>query len=140
VLNCWAALPFSPAKRHVATGKRVLGAGGDHQFVGDWNARVGCKDLTLLLFASVDGQGEAGVNAGVEFGNVVVKVGLADLGVRCENVLHKRAEVDAVKSFRWIVKDGVVDVIDGGGKLVASDGQYVPVGCPCFARGDVRGS
>ncbi len=140
VLNCWAALPFSPAERHVAAGKRVLGSGGGHQFVGDRDARVGGEDLTLLLFASVDGQGEAGVNDGFEFGHVVVQAGLADLGVRCENVLDMCAEVDAVKSFRWIVEDGVVDVIDGGGKLVTSDGQYKPIGCPCFARGDVGGS
>ena len=118
----------------------MFGAGGDHQFVGDRDARVGGEDLTLLLFVSVDGQGEAGVDAGVEFGHVVIQVGLTDLGVRCENVLDKRAEVDAVKSFCWIVEDGVVDVIDAGGKLVASDGQYKPVGCPCFACGDVGGS
>ena len=97
VLNCWAALPFSPAER-VATGKRVLGAGGDHQFVGDRDARVGGEDLILLLFVSVDGQGEAGVDADVEAGHVVVQVGLADLGICCDNVLDERAEVNAVKS------------------------------------------
>ncbi len=118
----------------------MFGAGGDHQFIGEWDAPVGGKDLTLLLFASVDGQGEAGVDAGVEFGHVVVQVGLADLGERCENVLDERAEVDAVKSCSWIDEDGIVDVIDGSGKLVASDGQYEPVGCPSFACGDVGGS
>ena len=117
----------------------MFGAGGDHQFVGDRDARVGGEDLTLLLFAIVSGQGEAGVDAGVEFGHVVNQVGLADLGVHCENGLNKHTEVDTVKSFHWIVKDGVVDVIDGGSKLVTSDGQYEPVGCPCFARGDVGG-
>ena len=57
------------------------------------------------------------------------------------HVLDKRAEVDTVKSFRWIVEEGVVDVIDGGGKLVASDGdgQYKPVGCPSLACGDGGG-
>jgi len=138
---CWVALPFSPAKRHVAAGKRVFGASGDHQFIGDRDARVGGEDLTLLLFVSVDGQGEAGVDAGVEFSHVAVQVGLTDLGVRCENAFDKRAEVDAVvKSFRWIVEDGVVDVIDGGSELVVSDGQYEPVDCPSFALGDVGGS
>jgi hypothetical protein len=71
----------------------VLGAGGDHQFVRNRDACVGGKDLTLLLFASVDGQwgGQgSGVDAGVEVGHVVIQVGLADLGVRCENVLDKR--------------------------------------------------
>jgi hypothetical protein len=80
------------------------------------------------------------VDAGVEFGHVVVQMGLTDLGVRCENVWDKRAEVNTVKSFSWIVKDGVLDVINGGGKLVASDGQYEPEGCPHYARGDVSGS
>ena len=56
------------------------------------------------------------------------------------HVLDKRAEVDTVKSFRWIVEEGVVDVIDGGGKLVASDGQHEPVGCPHIAHGYVGGS
>ena len=56
------------------------------------------------------------------------------------HVLDKRAEVDTVKSFRWIVEEGVVDIIDGGGKLVVSDGQHEPVGCPHIARGDVGGS
>jgi hypothetical protein len=55
-------------------------------------------------------------------------------------VFDNRAEVDAIKSFSWIIKDGIVDVIDGSGKLVMSDGQYVPVGCLSFALGDVGGS
>ena len=50
VLNCWAVLPFSPVEHHVAAGECVLGSGGDHQFVGDWDSRVGGKDLALLLF------------------------------------------------------------------------------------------
>ncbi len=54
-------------------------------FLGE--QRDGGEDLALLLFASVDGQGEAGVNDGVEFGHIVIQVGLADLGIRCENVL-----------------------------------------------------
>ena len=61
VLYCWLALPFSPAERHVAAGKRMFGAGSDHQFVGDWDSRIGGEDLTLLLFLSVEGQGEAKV-------------------------------------------------------------------------------
>jgi hypothetical protein len=140
VLYCWAALPFSPAEHHVAAGKCVFGAGGDHQLGGDQDSHVGSEDLTLLLFSSVDGQGKAGVNAGVEFGHVVVQFGLADLGVHGKNMLDKPSEADADKSFHLIVKDGVVDIIDGGGKLVVSDGQYEHVGCPSFARGDVGGS
>jgi hypothetical protein len=89
---------------------------------------------------SVEGQGEAKVNACVEFGHVVVQVGLADLDVHGENMLDKRTGVDAVKFFCWIVEDGVVDVINGGGESVASDGQYKPASCPSFARRDVGGS
>jgi len=118
----------------------VLGSGGDHELVRDRDSCVGGEDLALLLFTHVDGQWEAGVDADVELGHVVVQVGLADLGVRGQDVLDQRAEVDAVESFRWIVKDGVVDVVDGGGELVSSDGEDEAVGSPCFARGDVDGA
>ncbi len=75
VLNCWALLPFSPAERHVPAGMHVFGAGGDHQYVGDRDNCISGEDLTLLLFASVDRQGEAGVDACVEFGHVIVQIG-----------------------------------------------------------------
>ncbi len=55
-------------------------------------------------------------------------------------MLDKRLEVHAIESFRWIVEDGVVEVVNGGGESVASDGQYKLVGCPRFARRDVGGS
>ncbi len=97
VLNCWAALPLSPVERHVAAGNRVLGSGGDHELVGDRDPCVGSEDLALLLFACVDGQWEAGVDADIELGHVVVQVGLADLGVRGQDVLDQRAEVNAVE-------------------------------------------
>ena len=118
----------------------MLGSGGDHEFVEDRDSCVDGEDLALLLFARVDGQWEAGVDADVEFGHVVVQVGLTDLGVRGQDVLDKCAEVDAVESFRWIVEDGAVDVVDGGGELVSSDGKDEAVGSPCFARGDVDGA
>jgi hypothetical protein len=38
-------------------------------------------------------------------------------------VLDQRSEVDAVEAFRGIIENGVVDVINGGGKLVSSDGR-----------------
>ena len=98
------------------------------------------KTLALLLLARVDGQWEAGVDADVELGHVVVQVGLADLGVRGQYVLDQRAEIDAVESFHRIIEDGVVDVVDGGGKLVPSDGKDEAVGSPCFLRGDVDGA
>jgi len=140
VLIGWAALPFSPVECHVAAGEWVLGSGGYHQFVGDRDSCVGGKDSALLLFVQVDGQWEARVDADVELGHVVVKVGLADLGVRGQDVLNQRAEVNAIESFCQIIKDGVVDDVNGGGKLVSSDGEDKAVGSPCFSRGNVDGT
>jgi len=55
-------------------------------------------------------------------------------------VLDQRAEVDAIEAFRWIIKNGIVEVVNGGGELVASDGKDEAVSSPCFARGDVDGA
>jgi hypothetical protein len=76
----------------------------------------------------------------VELSHVVVQVGLTDLGVRGQDVLDQRVEGDAVEAFRWIVENGEVDVVDGGGELVSSDGEDEAVSSPCFARGDVDGT
>jgi len=54
--------------------------------------------------------------------------------------LDQRAEVDAIEAFCWFIENGVVDVVDGGGKLVSSDGEDKAVSSPCFARGDVDGA
>ena len=118
----------------------MFGSGSDHKFVGDRDSRVGGEDLALLLFSRVHGQWDAGVDPDVELGHVVVQVGLADLGVRCQDVLDQRSEVDAVEAFRGIIENGVVDVVDGGGELVSSDGEDEAVSSPCFARGDVDGT
>ena len=96
--------------------------------------------MALLLFSRVNGQWETGVDSNVELGHVVVQVRLADLGVRGQDVLDQRAEVDAVEAFRWIIENGVVDVVDGGGELVSSDGEDKAVSSPCFARGDFDGA
>ena len=96
--------------------------------------------MTLLLFSCVNGQWEAGVDSDVEVSHVVVQVGLTDLGIRGWDVLDQCAEGDAIEDFRWIVENGVVDVINGGGKLVLSDGEDKAVSSPCFARGDVDGA
>ncbi len=101
----------------------MFGPGSDHPFVGYWeDSSAGGKDLAFFLFACVDGQGEAGVDACVEVGHVVIQVRLADLGVCGENMLDKRAEVDTVEAFHWVGKDSIVDVVDGHGKLVTHDG------------------
>ncbi len=65
---------------------------------------------------------------------------MADLGVRGQDVLDQRAEVDTVESFRWIVEGGVVDVVDGSGELVSGNGEDEAVGSPRFARGNVDGA
>ena len=96
--------------------------------------------MALLLFTSVDGQWEAGVDSDVELGHVVVQIRLADLSVRGQDVLDQRLEVDAVEAFRGIIENGVVDVVDGGGELVSSDGEDEAVSSPCFARGNVDGT
>ena len=96
--------------------------------------------MALLLFTSVDGQWEAGVDSDVELGRVIVQVGLADLGVRGQDVLDQCAEVNAVEAFGWIIENGIVDVVDGSGKLVSSDGKDEAVSSPCFSRGDVDGA
>jgi hypothetical protein len=47
---------------------------------------------------------------------------------------------NAVEAFGWIIENGVVDVVDGGSKLVSSDGKDEAVSSPCFSRGDVDGA
>ena len=96
--------------------------------------------MALLLFSRVNGQWEAGVDSDVELSHVVVQFGLTDLGVRGQDVLDQCEEGDAVDAFRWIVENGVVDVVDGGGKLVSSDGKHEAVSSPCLARRDVDGT
>ncbi len=100
----------------------MFGPGGDHHFVLDWDSSVVGDDLVYFFFASVDGQGVAGVDAYVEVGHVVVQVRLADLGVCGENMLDKRAEVGAIEAFCQVIKEGIVDFVNGRGKLVARDG------------------
>ncbi len=86
VVNNWATFPLAPDQRYVAACQGVLGTCGDHGFVRDGDTSIGSKDLTFLLFPCVDGKGEAGVDAGMEFGHVVIQIRLADLGVSGENV------------------------------------------------------
>jgi hypothetical protein len=81
-----ATFPLVPGQRHVVTRQGVLGTCGDHGFVGDRDSGISGKDLTLLLLPRVDGEVEAGVNAGMEVGHVVIQIRLADLGVGVEDV------------------------------------------------------
>jgi hypothetical protein len=117
----------------------VLGACGDHGLIGDGDSGIGCKDLAFLLFPSVNGKGEAQVDAGMEVGHVVTQIRLADLGLGGKDVHDKGAEIDGVETLGGVIKNGVVDVVNRHCKLVASDGEYPLVGVPCLACGSVGG-
>ncbi len=49
-------------------------------------------------------------------------------------MVDKHAEVDTIQALDWFVKDCVEDDVDGGSKLVTSDGTDKAVATPCFAR------
>ncbi len=140
LVGCGEAFPFAPAKGHVSTCQDVFASYCYHSFVGDRDTGTGGKDLAFLLFSHVDGQGETRVDAPVEFGQVVIQIGLDDLGICCQDVLDERAEVGAVKTFGWVVEDSVVGVVNGGGELVARDGKDKFVGGPSFACDEIGGS
>ncbi len=86
VVDNWAMFPLAPGQRHVAARQGVLGTCGDHGFVGDGDTGIGGEDLTFLLLPCVDGKGEAGVDAGMQVGHVVIQIRLDDLGVGVEDV------------------------------------------------------
>jgi hypothetical protein len=90
----------------------VLGACGDYGLVGDGDSSIGCKDWAFLLFPSVDSEAEAQVDAGMEVGHVVIQIRLADLGVGGEDVHDEGVEINGVKTFGGVIKNGIVDVID----------------------------
>ncbi len=81
-----AKFPLVPGQHHVAVHQGLLGTCVDHGFVGDGGSGIGSKDLTLLLLPRVNSKGEAGVNAGMEVGHVVIQIKLADLGIGVEDV------------------------------------------------------
>jgi hypothetical protein len=53
---------------------------------------------------------------------------------------RQRAEVDAVEPLDGIVEDGVINVVDGRGKLVARDREDETIRCPCLLCGCVGGT
>ncbi len=117
----------------------MLGTGGDHGFVGDGNSGIGCKDQAFLLLPSVDGKGEAQVNAGMEVSHVVIQIRLAYLGLGDEDVHDEGAEINGVENFRGGFKNGKVDVVDCRHKLNTCDGKDHLVGVPRLASGGVGG-
>ncbi len=118
----------------------MLGACGDHGLVGDGDSSIGCKDLAFLLFSSVDGKGEAQVNARMEVGHVVIQIRLVGLGIGGEDVHEEGAEIDGVETFGGVIKNGIVDVVDCHRKLVTRDGEDHLVGDPSLACGGVGGT
>jgi hypothetical protein len=48
-------------------------------------------------------------------------------------------QINAVEAFDRIVQYGIVDVVNGGGKLVACDGEDQAIGCSCLASGSIGG-
>ncbi len=118
----------------------MLGTCGDHGFVGDGDSGIGGKDLTFLLFPHVDGKGEAGVDAGMKVGHVVIQIRLADLGIGVEDVHDEGAEIEGVETFGGVVKNGIVDIIDRCCELVTCDGEDHLVGVPCLASGSIGGA
>ena len=135
-----SATPLPPRQGHVSGRERMFCARRDHRGFGDGDTRVGGKIPAFLLLPGVDGEGEDRIHADVELGHVVVHVRLADLGIRCEDVHHQCAEVNAVEPLDGIIEHGVVDVVDGRGKLVAHDGEDEAICCPCLLCGGVGGT
>ncbi len=119
----------------------MLGACGDHGLVGDGDSGISCKDLAFLLFPSVDGKGEARVDARMEVSHVVIQIRFADLGVGGEDVHDEGAEIDGIETFGGVIKNSVVYVVDCHRKLVACDGEDHLVSVPCLtcsSVGDVQ--
>ena len=77
----------------------VLCLGGDPGGPGVGCSRVKGKYLAAFLLPCVDSQGQARVHPCVEVGQVVVKVGLANLRILSGNVLDKLADVDTVQAL-----------------------------------------
>ncbi len=140
VVNDRALFPLVPGQRHVAACQGMLGSCGDHGFVGDGDTDIGSKDLTFLLLLHVDGKGEAGVDARMEVGHVVIQIRLADLGIGLEDVHDEGAKINGVETFGRVVKHSIVDVVNRHHELVACDGKDHLLGVPCLASGSVSGA
>ncbi len=76
----------------------MLGTCGGHGLIGDGDSAIGGKDLAFLLFPCVDGMGGGQVDAGMEFGHVVIQISLAYLGVGGEDVRDEGAEINCIET------------------------------------------
>ncbi len=139
VIGNGTKLPFAPHQGHVPGGKGMCGPSGDHGGIQNGDASVVCKYLAFFLLPGVHGQWQDWVDAGVEFREIIIQVGLADLGIPCQDVCDEQMQINAVEALDRIVQYGIVDVIDGGSKLVAGDGEDQAIGHPCLASSNIGG-
>ncbi len=98
--------------------------------------------LGIFLFPGVHNQWQDWVDANVEFREVIIHVGLADLGICHQDKYDESMQIDTVEALDRIIQYGVVEVIDNGGKLVAGDGEDQAIGCLflAIASGSVGGT
>ncbi len=137
MINKRATFSFTPGKFHAATVEGGLCAGGDHCCLGDQNARVLGKCLTLLLFVCVDSKWERRFDAGDKFGHVVINGGLGNSGIGAANVSDEVAKGDCIETFGGVIKFCIIHIIDGCLELVACDCADNDVCVPCLALGKV---
>jgi hypothetical protein len=71
---------------------------------------------------------------------MVIKIGLADLVICSADVGDKLPQGDHVEAFSWVIKGGIVNVVDGGCKFVLCDGVNNHVGRPSLASRDLVGT
>ncbi len=118
----------------------MVSACGDHGLVGDGDSGIVCVDLAFLLFPSVDGKGEAQIDAKMEVGHVVIQIRLADLSISGEDMHDKGAETDGVETFGGVFKNNIVDVVDCCRKSVVCDGEDHLVGVSCLTCSGIGGN
>ena len=99
LVNEGTTFPFAPSKFHPSAVESGLCASGYHCCFRDVNAVVQDEHLALLLFGRVYGDGEGSVDAGVEFGHVVVIFQLGDCCTCGVNVGDEVAEQDCIEPF-----------------------------------------
>ncbi len=137
MVNKRATFPFVPGKFHAATVEGDLRAGGDHPCLGDRNAGVLGKPLTLLLFVCVDSKWERWFDTGDKFGHVVINVGLGNSDMCAANVSEEIAKGDCIETFGGVIQFCIIHIINGCCKLVACDCADNDVCVPDLALGKV---
>ncbi len=75
----------------------------------------------------------------MEIGHVIIQIRLADLSVGGEDVNEEGVEIDGIEFSGWVIKNGIVDVIDCRCVLVAHDVEDHLVCFLCPACGGIGG-